>query len=243
MEAKADALVIDLFNNPGGSLLQVYTLASMLSEKPLTVPRHQVTLDRHEVVGYAVLQSQMATITTEKKAAEYRAANAEALGGYPFTLREVAQFRCYAERLIAEFNAAAGCIKVLTEPLALLGIETVRPSELATFSKPLFVLVNELDFSGGDFFPAILQDSKAATIVGVATAGAGGYIMEMNYFNPFGIGGLSLTASLAVRANGDFIENKGVEPDVDLALTAKDLQGGYRDLRKTINKIVASRLG
>jgi hypothetical protein len=48
MQTDTDALVIDQFNNPGGSLFHLYTLVSMLSPKELTVPYHEVTLDRRE---------------------------------------------------------------------------------------------------------------------------------------------------------------------------------------------------
>ncbi|MDE2293130.1 MAG: hypothetical protein KGL53_13700, partial [Elusimicrobia bacterium] len=92
-----------------------------------------------------------------------------------------------------------------------------------------------LDFSCGDFFPAILQDNKRATVFGVRTSGAGGAVKATQFPNQFGIAGLSYTWTIALRTSGQPIENKGVTPDVSYDLTAEDIANGLSGYVKAVN--------
>ncbi len=97
------------------------------------------------------------------------------------------------------------------------------------------MLTNALDFSGGDFFPAIMQDNRRATILGVRTAGAGGIVKSFP-IGQFGVGEVGATSSLAQRPNGRPIENLGVTPDIPYELTARDLRTGFAEYRYAILK-------
>ncbi|MCE5316132.1 MAG: protease-like activity factor CPAF, partial [Parachlamydia sp.] len=96
-------------------------------------------------------------------------------------------------------------------------------------TKPILVLTNGLDLSCGDFFPAILQDNKRATIFGARTAGAGGAMRTFYHPNHFGIDAIHYTSTIAERADKKLIQNKGVSPDIAYTMTAKDLQDNYSD--------------
>ena len=98
------------------------------------------------------------------------------------------------------------------------------------------MLVNSLDFSCGDFFPAILQDNKRATILGTKTAGAGGYVLETSFLNLQGIAHFSYTGSIAFRLDGQPIENYGVTPDIVYNMTTYDLQNNYGQYTRTIQE-------
>lgn len=92
------------------------------------------------------------------------------------------------------------------------------------YAKPILVIINALDFSGADFFPAMLQDSQRATLFGARTAGAGGFIDRISFPNQ----SIQFTASIAKRTDNSPIENLGVEPDISYEVTPDDLQNGYQ---------------
>jgi C-terminal processing protease CtpA/Prc len=89
------------------------------------------------------------------------------------------------------------------------------------------MLINEFDFSGGDAFPALMKDNGRVTLFGAQTTGAGGNVREYgplanSFFK------LSLTESLMVRPNGEYMENRGVKPDVEYTVTEDDFMNDYR---------------
>lgn len=100
-------------------------------------------------------------------------------------------------------------------------------SQPQVYTKPIYMLINQLDFSGGDLTPATLQDYGRATIVGVHTAGAGGTV---NAFSDHMVASLDwrMTTSLMVRRDGSYVENKGVTPDIPFAFTIDDYKTGFR---------------
>jgi C-terminal processing protease CtpA/Prc len=101
------------------------------------------------------------------------------------------------------------------------------------------MLINELDFSGGDFCPAILQDNKRAVLFGSRTSGAGGFVTTSTFPNENGIMQFSYTGSLAERPDSLLkIENLGVLPDIAYKLTVEDLQNGYQGYISAINEAI-----
>ncbi len=233
-ESTTDAMVIDQVNNPGGSVFYVLALMSVLSKEPIKVPDHHITL------WPAMMDENYKLMTTLEKvkndADAIAAFGAATLDGFPINF-QFAQSTLQFTRLVqAEWSAG----HKITAPLHLWGADKVNPDPDVNYSKPIMVLVNELDFSGGDFFPAILQDNKRAKIFGLRTSGAGGYILGVEFPSSLGLKSFSFTGSLARRMNNKPIENLGVIPDIDYDWTVNDFQNGYVDYKAAINKAVDS---
>ena len=97
-----------------------------------------------------------------------------------------------------------------------------------------------MSISCGDSFPAILQDNKRATIFGKRTAGAGGgvYAGRQTLKNRLGVAGYTLTMSLTLRADGSYLENIGVTPDIEYTVTPDDLQNNYRGYVAAVQRAI-----
>jgi len=247
-QAETEALVIDQVSNPGGSVFYLYALASHLTDKPLVTPRHRLIIgesDAHESADFLLQlmrqqQGGAAKLKAKKKKAkageEEEPPNA---GGYPVDGKFMALMVQSAQFILKAFNAGSR----FTDLIHVKGVADIDPAPKAEerYTKPILLLTNALDFSGGDFFPAIMQDNKRATILGVRTAGAGG-IVNAYSVDQFGIDHLSATGSLAERPNGQPIENLGVTPDIPYEITAKDLRTGFAEYRWKILKALAGML-
>lgn len=235
-QVETDALVIDQVSNPGGSVFYLYALASHLTDKPLVAPRHRLIIGEAEAHQSAQLLLQMARAAQKPEKAKKKIAKDEEepnASGYPITQKFMMLMVQSAQFILKQFNSG----KRFTDLIHISGVADIDPAPKAEerYTKPILLLTNALDFSGGDFFPAILQDNKRATILGVRTAGAGGIVKPFS-LNQFGIARLSATTSLAERPNGQPIENLGVTPDIPYDITAKDMRTGFAQYRWEILK-------
>jgi hypothetical protein len=229
MQKSASALVIDQNNNPGGSVFYLYSLVSMLSDQAMVVPQHRVALQPSEAKECVDILAKIPGVKTDEEAAKVLGD----LNGYPATYQLMLALQDYCNFAIREFQSG----KPLSEPYYLWGVDKINPNPVH-FTKPIVILVNQLDFSGGDFFPAIMQDNKRVTVVGTRTAGAGGYINEAQFPNSFGLEKITFTGSIAERVNLQPIENLGVTPDIELPITVQDIRDGFKTYQKQVNVIV-----
>ncbi|MBI5631683.1 MAG: protease-like activity factor CPAF [Elusimicrobia bacterium] len=226
-----DALVIDQVSNPGGGIFYLYALASTLSSgKALTTPHHRVAITQSDAAQAAEFLQLDGRITDDEDA---RKVLGPSLNGYPVSYQVFRFIIEYSRFIVSEWNSG----RRPTAPTHLYGVDEINPSQ-NPYTKPILVLINELDFSGGDFFPAILQDNKRAKFLGTRTAGAGGFVQQVQYPNLLGIEGFSVTGSIAERADGNPIENLGVKPDIEYAMTAADFANGLKDYVKAVNQAV-----
>lgn len=227
LEANAEALVIDQVNNPGGSVFYLYALVSMLNDQPVSTPRHRMAISQSDVFEALQNLDQLKDIKTEEDVRKN--IPAETFGGYPVSLQLVRFLQSYSQFYVDEW--AAG--RKLTNPYWIAGVDHINPAAV-TFTKPILLLVNELDFSGGDFFPTIMQDNKRVTVMGTRTAGAGGYVIDVSIPNNVGVGSFRVTESLAERVSGQPIENLGVTPDIPYSMTAEDYQTNFAPYVKAV---------
>ncbi|MBX7231490.1 MAG: protease-like activity factor CPAF [Bdellovibrionales bacterium] len=250
-EDRTDGLIIDQINNPGGSVFYLYALASLLSNnQALTTPLHQVKVSSELAHDAANALDELKDITSEGDVKKVMGENPQ-LGGYPVNLQTITFIKKYYKTIIDTWKTSQKIREngetPLTEPIPLY-IDQINPNAEVSYSKPILLLINELDFSGGDFFPAIMQDNKRATLLGMNTAGAGGFINSVDVpNNTFGVSKYSFTGSLAKRTTLDGqppLENLGIRPDVEYSPTEEDIssqtfpKGAYINYQmKIINQI------
>lgn len=247
-EGCTEALVIDQLHNPGGRLNYMYSLISVLTNSPLNTPLHKMTISDQDAYAAKEELKKYSQIKTEEDARKHLGHDIFTknpylinskfftdINGIPVTLQYVEFYCKYLEFIIKEWETG----KNLTSPYYLGGINQINPHPAVNYTKPIAILVDSLDISGGDFFPAIMQDNKRAKIIGTRTAGAGGYIRKFEFSaNRLGLDTVRYTASIAERIDKNPIENLGVTPDVELKHTERDFTDNYIDYITAVNNEV-----
>ena len=213
MEQQTDALVLDQTNNPGGSVSLVSDIVSLFADKSFTDMNFKIRPSMNWI-------KKMDDINT--KIAEMIAADPSDFAANALKAR----FQYISE----ELRESIAQKRFLTKPISLNLTGTygiIQPNRVVRYTKPVLLLINEFDFSGGDAFPAIMKDNGRVTLFGTRTTGAGGNVAEYgplaNSFFKF-----NLTESLMVRPNGQYVENYGVRPDVSYSITEDDFMNDYR---------------
>jgi len=214
METETDVLVIDQTNNPGGDVSLVSDLVSLFADKSYRDMNFVLRPSLNWLDSFRGLSDKVA----KELKADPADITANALQG---------RFN-YLE---SEVRSALEERRFYTAPVSLnltgTGFGMIQPDENVHYSKPILLLINELDFSGGDAFPALMKDNGRAKLFGAQTTGAGGNVQEYgplaNSFFKF-----NLTESLMVRPSGEYVENRGIKPDVAYEITEDDFNNGYR---------------
>ncbi|KIC77220.1 Chlamydia protease-like activity factor [Neochlamydia sp. TUME1] len=218
---ETDALVIDQLNNPGGSSAHLLFLLSLLSEYSLDLPLERITITQQDVAKALMIVNNPHNILNDL------IDNGPSFLISPENTEGVTAF---FQTILDEWNAG----RTFTQPLHYCGITSVPPNPHTHYNKPILILVNSLDFSCADLFPAILQDNQRAKVFGSPTAGAGGFVLEHEYPNLFGIASFSYTGSIVYRAGDRPIENLGVTPDFPYEITVDDLMYNYKGYTKAV---------
>lgn len=220
LEAETDVLVLDQTNNPGGYVHVVSNLVSLFAQ------------DSVKDIDFAVRPSM-------KWLESFQGANEEIAGMLKKDPKDAAANALAArfQYLESEMRDSLAERRYLSNPFSLNFGGTfgmIQPQPEYKYTKPILLLVNELDISGGDAFPAIMQDAKRAVLFGQRTIGGGGNVAEYgplthSHFK------FSLTESLMVRANGQYVENLGVTPDIIHDFNEDDFMNGYRNYVKAFS--------
>ena len=212
--ANTDALVIDVMRNPGGLVSFVESISQRF------MPTQFQTIGFEIRATSAWLFSFAAQLT-----------NARLNPATPPAI--LANLEANFNEVLRAFNENRG----RTPPISLnaTGSLTLAPAPV-TYTKPLIVLTDEFSASGGDMFPAIIQDNGRGQIVGMRSMGAGGSVV--GFSGPaFTESFFRITVSLMNRGTiiqtpdfppAPYIENIGVRPNVviDYMTRANLMNGG-----------------
>jgi Peptidase family S41/PDZ domain len=197
--ANTDALVIDVMRNPGGLVSFVEALCQRF------IPGTFRTMGFEIRATGAWLFSFASQLT-----------NAQLSGAPPQII----------ENLRNNYNEVLRAYEELrgrSAPVALnsIGSLTLASAPVA-YTKPILILTDEFSASGGDMFPAVMQDNQRATVFGMRTMGAGGSVV--GFTGPaFTESQFRITVSLMNRGRiittpdfppAPYIENIGVRPDI-----------------------------
>lgn len=98
--------------------------------------------------------------------------------------------------------------------------QEARSDEKNKFTKPLVVLVNENSASASEILAGAIKDSGIGTIVGTTTFGKG---LVQRVFPLEDGSAIKVTISRYFTPSGNYIHEKGIEPDVEIELP-EDLQ-------------------
>lgn len=227
-EEATDALIIDETANPGGDWCYTLKVASMFFARPF-----KETNDRWRA-NRSILNMLEGAAENKKIDDNDRKIAANIAEGIRKALKEG---------------------RLLTEPFPVCDYDgTIEPYQNSngnsiSYSKPVMILINELSNSCGDYFPALMQDEKRATLFGAQTSGAGGSVTFMS--DPVGYSEImfSYTISLGWRepvvttpdgVETHYIENVGAIPDIEYLITLDDFMSGYTLYR---NAMVQAALG
>jgi len=199
-----DGLIIDIIDNPGGSTTTCQNYAQRLHTEAFTTVKfkYRPTL----------------AIINDLESYLY-------LSGLSPDTRE------FITNILAEFRDTYQSDQLLTDPVSMSSNNadgifyplTDTNGDPIGYDKPIIILINELSISGGDFFPAILQDSGRAKCLGVRTSGAGGHVVDYDFEMPYSEASIRITGSLMYRPQEvqpdgypatHYIENVGIHPDI-----------------------------
>ena len=114
----------------------------------------------------------------------------------------------------------------------------------AHYTKPVFMLIDHLSFSGGDATPANLKDYGRAILIGTRTAGAGGTVEKFSSRLMLTEFKYNLTTSLMYRPAADqkYVENFGVTPHYVVLPTVNDYTNRFSDFLNSVYQIIDKEL-
>ena len=99
---------------------------------------------------------------------------------------------------------------------------------------PLGVLVNRSSASASEILAGAVQDYGRGVVIGTRTYGKGTVQNLVDLPSYGGTGRLKLTVSQYFRVNGDGVQRRGIEPDIDFEAISGEPHGGEGDLENAL---------
>lgn len=222
LRENSDMILVDQTRNPGGVVFYCYAVLSCISQKELHLSQEKIKISNEDVVLAQIFLKVVEIFKdySEKEANDFWSEIFMGIQPAKGWNQAIASF---AEGIIDAWEKGQD----LTDPLYFFGVDYLKPVLPDVVEKPVVCLVDELCFSCGDIFPAILQDNGVAIIAGSKTAGAGGSRGSFSFPNIENIEEIYLTTSLVLREDGGVIENVGITPDVEIAMEVEDINTNF----------------
>ena len=229
--ANTDALIVDVMRNPGGLVSFVEAISQRFMTQPFRIVGFEIRATASWLFSFA---SQLTSARLNPSTPPQVLANLEA--NY--------------NAVLDAYNANRG----RSTPISLnsTGSLTLPPAAVV-YSKPLMVLIDEFSASGGDMFPAIIQDNGRAPLFGMRTMGAGGSVVSFNgpaftesiFRITVSLMNRGVTITTAEYPPAPYVENIGVRPNIgyDYMTRANLMSGGQLFVQAFTNAIVAHAQG
>jgi hypothetical protein len=218
-----EGLVVDQTHNPGGSIQYCVDFARLFTRAP----------GENFVQAYNADRSWVNQLRNLGLGVDPSLASEEAL-----------RLELLATRVERAYEAG----DPITHPFPLLGGNELLPDDSYVWSKPLLVLIDELAGSCGDIFPMLIKANHLAPLFGRRTIGLGG---NVEGFGPLtnSQASLALTRGLFTSHqddetydSADFVENNGVQPDIEHVITVADFRTGFVDYMTHFSDVLAGQI-
>ena len=116
---------------------------------------------------------------------------------------------------------------------------TTKASRSLLTDKPIVVLINGGSASASEIFSGALKDNKRAVIIGQKSFGKG-LVQEINKLP--GGSGVNITIQKYLTPNGTDINKKGIDPDISVELTEKDVENKNDVQLKKANEVLVKMI-
>ncbi|MBI3679827.1 MAG: PDZ domain-containing protein [Acidobacteria bacterium] len=220
-----DGLILDDMRNPGGNACY----ADSLLQRVIPYKFRTLGFELRATANWVISFSSSVTIARLVGAPEWQIRYLEAVLGD--VKGAYSENRGRTGPVFVCTNPILGSVQIDLDPAA------DRTGKVIAYTKPLMALVDEFSASGGDYFPAVVQDNQRGRIFGMRTMGAGGSVLGFNGAT-YTEGFARVTVSLMNRKNpivtpeyptAPYVENIGVRPDVvEDYMTRENLLGQGR---------------
>jgi C-terminal processing protease CtpA/Prc len=200
IKLKVKGVMYDTLNNGGGSLVAGLRLANLLTTKPLLYPTLQMALNENWMNAFHADSIYKVGTGTGSDSRRTLAARI---------------FRILSEDQKAGLRISRPISSTELDPFILNEDKALCQSERRCLDSEIkrVLLVNEMCASMCDIFAAMFRDNKMGTIIGSQTMGAGGNVV-MHGTSPVSQIMMTQTESLILDADGKYLENQGVLPDI-----------------------------
>jgi hypothetical protein len=219
----ADGLIVDQTHNPGGSIQYCVDFARLFLSQPGQNFVEAFNTDRTWINDLRGAAASIDPTLSSEQSQEY-------------------------ELRAAVVEKAYDAGQRLAPPQPLYLDKDLPPDPAYVWTKPRLVLIDELAGSCADVFPMLIKRNAAAPLFGRRTMGLGGNV-EMVGTLTNSTAQLNLTRGLFTTHRDDetypkegFVENNGVQPDIEHEITVADFRAGFVDYMAHFSSVLADEM-